>query len=89
MTKYCVRVRTKEDPEFFESIALFADSVPRGVLGSFTYSCFNDWEEVIAAECVDLDTGVVLYSISMPEDEIPDDVDESFYDPYLGCDVFE
>ena len=23
------------------------------------------------------------------EDEIPDDVDESFYDPYLGCDVFE
>lgn len=88
MTKYSVCVKTKENP-YFESIALFADNVPRGVLGSFTYSCFSDWEEVTAADCVDLDTGEVLYSISTPGDEIPDDVDESNYNPYTGCDEFD
>lgn len=88
MTKYSIRVKTKENPNF-ESIALFADSVPKQALHECTYYCYTDWEEVTAIECLDLDTGEVLYSASVDKDEIPDEVDESFYDPYLGCDVFE
>lgn len=101
MTKYSIRVKTKTNPNF-ESIALFADSVPQEVLHECTYSCYTDWEEVTAVECIDLDTGEVLYSTSVDkydkyyltksptaEEEIPDDVDESNYNPYIGCDDFD
>lgn len=78
MTKYSCRKNG-------EGIALFADDVPLDAMIAFalsvTENCCAD------TDIIDMDTGEIVFS--MVWREAPDDVDESFYDPYLGCDVFE
>ena len=36
-----------------------------------------------------VEIGVRQHSLEEDEPDIPDDVDESFYNPYLGCDEYE
>lgn len=52
-------------------------------------------QQAISAVVWDTMTGEVYATCGFDEDDIeeedyfPDDVDESFYDPYSGCDVYE
>lgn len=41
--------------------------------------------------CEKNDNGDIAYDIECPleNDDFPDDVDETFYDPYMGCDFYE
>ena len=86
MTKYSLRARTSNQSEF-EGIALFSHKVPLSAIYECGRTCFFDMDDVQAVDCIDLETGEILFEINV--DETSDDVDESFYDPYLGCDVFE
>lgn len=90
MTKYSLRARTGNQSRF-EGIALFEDTVPLSAMYECGRTCFFDGDDVQAVDCIDLDTGEILFEINVDVilDDVPDDVDESFYDPYLGCDVFE
>lgn len=53
------------------------------------------YQQAISAAICDSETGEVYATCGFDESDIPeedyypDDVDESNYDPYLGCDVFE
>ena len=52
-------------------------------------------QQAISAAIWDADTGEVYVTCGFDEDDIaeedyfPDDVDETFYDPYAGCDFYE
>lgn len=52
-------------------------------------------QQAISAAIWDADTGEVYAVCGFDEEDIeeedyfPDDVDESAYDPYMGCDFFE
>lgn len=52
-------------------------------------------QQAISAAIWDADTGEVYAVCGFDEDDIaeedyfPDDVDESNYDPYMGCDFYE
>ena len=52
-------------------------------------------QQAISAAIWDADTGEVYAVCGFDEDDIeeedyfPDDVDESAYDPYMGCDFYE
>lgn len=78
MTKYSCRKNG-------EGIALFRHNVPLSAIIDFATTVYKMWKEDV--DVIDLDTGEIIFLKTW--DEIPDDVDESFYDPYLGCDIFE
>ena len=50
-------------------------------------------QQAMSATIWDVNTGVIYATCGeddeLDEDYYPDDVDESNYDPYLGCDVYE
>lgn len=50
-------------------------------------------QQAMSATIWDVNTGVIYATCGEDdepdEDYYPDDVDESNYDPYLGCDVYE
>jgi hypothetical protein len=84
MTKYSLRVLLRNKSEF-EGIALFSHEIPHSAMYECGKTCYYDKDDVQAVDCIDLDTGEVLFEIN--EDVvIPDDVDESNYNPYMGCD---
>ena len=90
MTKYSLRARTGNQSEF-EGIALFSHTVPHSAMYECARTVFFDGDDVQAVDCIDLETGEILFEIDVMavSNSVDDDVDESFYDPYLGCDVFE
>ena len=93
MTKYCLKVtQVGELANYDESIALFSDSVPHSAMYDCAKTCFFDMDNVIEVRCIDLDTGEVIFEVNadtfLPTDDEPD-VDESNYDPYMGCDFIE
>lgn len=85
MTKYSCRKNG-------EGIALFADDVPVDSMIAFAMSvCENCHEDV---DIIDMDNGELIFAMEWEEEHEPapdfePDVDESNYDPYMGCDFIE
>lgn len=94
MTKYSVSIW---NDEHWKSIALFDDTCSIGAMIDFCvaqFMCGNSLDtpaENIAI--TDMETGEVVWDWesdqSESEDYFPDDVDESNYDPYMGCDFYD
>lgn len=93
MTKYSVDVFVNGN---WETIGLFSDNVSLSAMTAFAMEQFQNGNSVdCPAEdiaVIDMDTGEVLWD--WDEDcwetvDIPDDVDESNYDPYMGCDFYD
>ena len=93
MTKYSVSIWNAEK---WESIALFADTVDFDAMVDFCVRQFENGNSLSTpAENIaitDLTTNEVVWDWEHDyhEEYYPDDyVDESNYDPYLGCEVYE
>ena len=96
MTKFAVDVYYNEH---WESIALFADTASLDAMIAFAETQFENGNSLTTPGenicIVDTTTGEVLWDWESaeetynPDDYFPDDVDESFYDPYSGCDFYE
>lgn len=96
-TKYSVSILRNDE---WESIALFDSRVSDEAMITFAYTAFENGNsiEMFAdnIRIVNLDTGECIFDWQDSADEEEyfhfygeDDVDESNYDPYLGCDVYE
>lgn len=84
MTKYSCRKNG-------EGIALFADDVPLSAMITFAQTTCEICHEYV--DVIDMDNGELVFAMEWEEEEpAPDfepDVDESNYDPYMGCDFIE
>lgn len=52
----------------------------------------DDLQQAVGAYIINAETGELYVFCSADKDgtcDVPDDVDETFYDPYMGCDVFD
>ena len=90
MTKYSVDIWTEEGG--WETVGLFSHKASKQGMMSFAKEqlCHTSKAEDVAI--VDMDTGEVLWNWTIVDEsdaDIYDDADETFYDPYLGCDVFD
>lgn len=92
MTKYSVSVYANGE---WESIALFSDKVSVGTMVDFCLSHADVMEytqdyAISDIALTDMTTGEVLWNLADDDrDDYNDDVDESNYDPYLGCDSYD
>ena len=92
MTKYSVDVRRNGE---WESIALFSDKADFGAMTDF---CVSQFQNGNSLDCpaediviVDVETAEILWQWEtvFDDDSYDDSVDESNYDPYMGCDSYE
>ena len=81
MTKYSCRMDG-------EGMALFAHNSSMLAIHEYAKALFETYDDEHFVHVIDLETGEIIFEFD-PNGPEPDDVDESFYDPYLGCDVFE
>ena len=92
MTKYSVDVCRNGE---WESIALFSDSASFSAITDFCVSQFQNGNSLdCPAESivvVDVETAEILWQWEtvFDDDSYDDSVDESNYDPYMGCDSYE
>lgn len=52
----------------------------------------DDSLQAVGAHIIDAETGEIYVTCTADEVgacDVPDDVDETFYDPYMGCDVYD
>ena len=93
MTKYSVSIWNNET---WESIALFSDAADFDAMVDFCMRQFENGNSLSTpAENIaitDLTTGEIVWNwLDSVKEFYPEDdyVDESNYDPYLGCEVYE
>lgn len=81
-TKYSVKYLKNGE---WENCALFSDEIPVDCIAEFCDSLFvNPCIGAEKIEVIDLDNGILIYSVN-DEDDIYDDVDETGFNPYEGC----
>ena len=85
MTKYSCRKNG-------EGIALFADDVPLSAMITFAQTVCEICHEDV--DVIDMDNGELVFLMKWEDEEEPEpdyepDVDESSYNPYMGCDEIE
>lgn len=92
MTKYSVSIWNNNE---WESIALFSDIADFDAMVDFCMRQFENGNSLSAPAdniaITDLTTGEIVWNwLDSVEEFYPDDyVDESAYDPYMGCDFYE
>ena len=72
----------------WENFALFSDKVPLDCISELCDSVFvNVLIDTEKVEVIDLDNGIVVYSVEDADDnyDYEDDVDETGFNPYEGC----
>lgn len=85
---------------YWNDDAEWEDACPYSTIDAAVEAARNEIDvrqQAIGAHIYDTETGELYVTCHWDEDDIPeedygpwdDDVDESNYDPYAGCDVFE
>ena len=80
MTKYSCRMDG-------EGMALFAHNSSMSAIHEYAKTLFEAYDDEHFVDVIDLDTGEVIFEFNPNEPE--PDVDESSYNPYMGCDEIE
>lgn len=92
MTKYSVSIETETS---FQPVALFDELASMDAMIAFAEYQFENGNSLetpgINVRILDLTTGEVVWDWREENEycDIPDDVDETFYDPYAGCDMYD
>lgn len=94
-TKYSVRICFEGKDS--ESVALLADTIPHDCIIDFVDSLWANainWQNgetnLRWVDCIDMDTGEVVYDRTDWDDDEPDDWDrEMGFDPYEGCYTYD
>lgn len=85
---------------YWNDDAAWEDNNPYSTIDAAMEAAENEIDvrqQAIGAHIIDAETGEIYITCTWDESDIPeedygywdDDVDESFYDPYAGCDMYE
>ena len=92
MTKYSVSIETETCSQ---PVALFDELASMDAMIAFAEYQFENGNSLETpgynVYILDLTTGEIVWDWREENEycDIPDDVDESAYDPYMGCDFYE